>query len=162
MLKNNKSEALNIKIALSILFFVLLFLAVGIMNGCGSDSQGWNKQVNSITNPGDKAIDKLYTNVEKMPQFIGGDEKLADYIAENIHYPANAKKEGIQGKVIVSFVVRKTGEVCDVKIVRGIGGGCDEEAIRVLQESPAWIPGEEKGVKVDVEMSIPISFALAG
>jgi|GEM_PF-506921 TonB family protein len=101
-----------------------------------------------------------YKIVDKMPMFPGGDEKLLNYLAQNIHYPAIAKKAAIQGRVLVNFTVTKSGKVKDVTVLKGIGGGCDEEAMRVVKSFPKWIPGKLKGVPVDVSFTLPIIFKL--
>ena len=101
-----------------------------------------------------------YVIVERMPAFPGGEEELLDFIGTNIRYPEEAKKKGIYGKVFVGFVVEPDGSVSNVKVLRGIGGGCDEEAVRVVQMMPNWIPGEAFGEKVRVSYMIPINFRL--
>ena len=101
-----------------------------------------------------------YTVVEKQPTFQGGQEGLIKFLVENIKYPAEAKEKGIEGKVFVSFVVMANGSVKDVKILKGIGGGCDEEAMRVISMMPKWNPGTEKGKPVNVAFNLPISFRL--
>ncbi|MFN8164636.1 MAG: energy transducer TonB [Bacteroidia bacterium] len=86
----------------------------------------------------------MFTVVEEMPVFPGGDDKLLQYISSNIKYPQMAKENGITGRVFVQFVVGKDGKVHDAKIVRGIGGGCDEEALRVVRSLPDWKPGSSE------------------
>jgi protein TonB len=103
---------------------------------------------------------EVYKVVEKLPSYAGGDEARNKFLVENIKYPEAAMKNGIQGKVYVSFIIRADGSVTDVKIMRGIGGGCDEEALRVVKMMPKWIPGEQKGEAVDVAFNLPIKFAL--
>lgn len=98
--------------------------------------------------------------VQQMPQFPDGDAALLKWLAANIKYPNIAKENGIQGRVIAEFVVSKTGDISNVKIVRGIGGGCDEEAIRVIKEMPKWKPGKNNGREVPVTFTLPISFKL--
>lgn len=98
--------------------------------------------------------------VQQMPQFPDGDAALLKWLATNIKYPNIAKENGIQGRVIAEFVVSKTGDISNVKIVRGIGGGCDEEAIRVIKEMPRWKPGKNNGREVPVTFTLPISFKL--
>jgi TonB family protein len=98
--------------------------------------------------------------VEKMPEYPGGDKEMYKFIASNIEYPAKAKKKGIQGRVYVTFVIERDGTVSDVRILRGIGGGCDEEAIRVVKAMPKWSPGMQKGKLVRVQYNLPISFKL--
>jgi TonB family protein len=102
----------------------------------------------------------VFTVVEKLPSYPGGDEARAKFLRENIHYPEVAMKNKIQGKVFVTFVVRADGSVTDAKVLRGIGSGCDEEALRVIKMMPKWNPGTEKGVPVNVQFNLPIKFTL--
>ncbi|MFN4083490.1 MAG: energy transducer TonB [Bacteroidia bacterium] len=97
---------------------------------------------------------------EQMPVFPGGNEALLDYIQKNIVYPPNALENHIQGRVTISFVVNKNGKVDRIEVVKGIGFGCDEEAIRVIQSLPKWKPGMQNGVPVSVRMMIPIQFVV--
>jgi len=103
---------------------------------------------------------EIFMIVEKMPEFPGGQAKLQAFLAENITFPASAKESGIQGSVYVSFIVRKDGRISDAKILRGIGGGCDEEALRVVNKMPRWKPGTQRGKNVDVQFNLPIVFKL--
>jgi TonB family protein len=102
----------------------------------------------------------VYYVVEKQPQYPGGIDALMKFLGENIKYPEAAKKAGVQGKVFLSFVVQANGTVTTVKVIRGIGSGCDEEAVRVVKMMPNWIPGQEKGKNVAVQFNIPINFRL--
>ncbi|HBG71910.1 MAG: hypothetical protein A2W93_05005 [Bacteroidetes bacterium GWF2_43_63] len=96
-----------------------------------------------------------------MPEFPGGDAALAQFMGENIHYPTQDREIGLQGKVYISFVVEKTGEVTHVKLERGIGGQCDGEAIRVVKSMPPWIPGKNSlGRPVRVKLTLPVHFRL--
>ena len=104
--------------------------------------------------------EQIFTIVEDMPTFPGGDEALFRYLSENIDYPAMAADAGIQGVVYVSFVVDKDGQVKDVKVLRGIGGGCDKEAIRVVKSMPKWAPGRQRGKSVKVQYNLPVRFRL--
>lgn len=103
---------------------------------------------------------QIFTVVEEMPSFPGGDESRIKFLMENIKYPQMAKESGIQGTVYVTFVVNEKGKVADVKVLRGIGGGCDEEAIRVVNLMPAWNPGKQSGKAVRVQFNMPIKFTL--
>jgi TonB family protein len=105
---------------------------------------------------------KADQEVDKMPAYPGGDEARSKFFVETVKYPENALKKGIQGTVFISFLVKADGSITNVKIMRGIGGGCDEEAIRVVKLMPKWTPGELKGKPVDVEFTMPIKFALDG
>lgn len=109
----------------------------------------------------DKSGLKTYTKVEVYPEFAGGIDAFLKYIGHNIHYPAVARENNTQGRVIISFVVEKNGSITDVKVARGIGGGCDEEAARVITLSPKWKPGMQDGKPERVAYSVPISFTLA-
>lgn len=102
----------------------------------------------------------IFTVVESMPEFKGGGGELYKYLGSNIKYPVMAKESGIQGKVYVTFVVERDGSVTDVKLLRGIGGGCDEEAIRVVSSMPKWKPGKQRGKPVRVQYNLPVRFTL--
>ncbi len=108
----------------------------------------------------DVAEEQIFTIVEEMPSFPGGDAALMKFLGNNIKYPAIAKDAGIQGTVYVTFVVNEQGEVRDAKVLRSIGGGCDEEAIRVVQSMPKWKPGKQRGKAVKVQYNLPIRFTL--
>ena len=104
--------------------------------------------------------DTVYQIVEEMPQFPGGENALMEYVSKNVVYPEEAKEKEIQGRVFISFVVEKDGSIGEVKVLRGIGGGCDEEAVRVIKGMPKWKPGMQKGKPVRVSYQIPINFKL--
>jgi len=103
---------------------------------------------------------QIFMVVESMPEYPGGEAALYAYLAENIKYPQMAKESGIQGRVFVTFVVERDGRVTDVRVLRGIGGGCDEEAIRVVQGMPKWTPGKQRGKSVRVQYNLPVKFTL--
>ncbi len=103
---------------------------------------------------------EIFTVVEEQPGYPGGEEARIGYLQQNIKYPEEAKELGIQGKVFVTFVVEVDGTISDVRVLRGIGGGCDEEAIRVVRSMPKWVPGKQRGVPVRVQFNLPIKFTL--
>ncbi len=103
---------------------------------------------------------QIFTAVEQVPLFPGGPEGFGKYLSKAIHYPSIARENGTQGKVYVTFVVERDGSLTDVKVVRGIGDGCDEEAARALRASPKWKPGIQNGRPVRVQYSVPVSFTL--
>lgn len=105
---------------------------------------------------------EIFTVVEESPSYPGGDEARIRFLQENIQYPQMARESGIQGTVYVTFVVEKNGNVTDVRVLRGIGGGCDEEAIRLIKAMPRWNPGKQRGKPVRVQFNMPIKFTLAG
>ena len=102
----------------------------------------------------------IFMVVEQMPSFPGGMGALMKYLATHIHYPELAKESGIQGRVFINFVVEPDGSIDHVKVLRGIGGGCDEEAIRVVKSMPKWIPGKQRGKPVRVSFNLPVKFTL--
>ena len=106
--------------------------------------------------------DTIYDIVEVMPEYPGGMDMMMKYFSENIKYPEEAKEKGISGKVFISFVIEKDGSVTEVKVLRSIGGGCDEEALRVVKAMPKWKPGLVKGQPVRVHYNLPITFKLDG
>lgn len=106
------------------------------------------------------AEEVIFTIVEENPSFPGGDEARMRYLAQNIKYPQMARESGIQGIVFVTFVVERDGNITDVRLLRGIGGGCDEEAIRVVKGMPRWTPGKQRGQPVRVQFNLPIRFTL--
>jgi len=103
---------------------------------------------------------EIFTVVEAMPEFPGGMGKLMAYLGNNIKYPPLAKESGIQGRVFINFVVEPDGSISNVKVLRGIGGGCDEEAIRVVEAMPKWKPGMQRGKPVRVSYNLPVKFTL--
>ena len=107
-----------------------------------------------------EAPQQIFTIVEQMPEFPGGEEKLFEYLGKNIKYPSMARENGITGTVYVTFVVEGNGEISDVKKLRGIGGGCDEEAMRVVKAMPSWKAGKQNGKSVRVQYNLPIKFTL--
>ncbi len=105
-------------------------------------------------------VEQVFTIVEQNAVYPGGMDAFYKYVSKELNYPKTAKRMGIQGRVFVQFVVDKTGKLTDVKTVKGIGGGCDEEAERVLRESVRWAPAKQRGKTVKVRMNIPIVFKL--
>ena len=97
---------------------------------------------------------------EVMPEFPGGEEALFAYLSQNINYPTEAKDAKLEGRVYVTFVIEKDGQVSNAKILRDIGGGCGEEAIRVVKSMPKWKPGTQNGQPVRVQFNLPVSFQL--
>ena len=105
-------------------------------------------------------VEQPFVIVEQMPQFPGGEKEMMKFIKNNLRYPSLAAENGIQGTVIVNFVVDHEGKITRIKVVRGIGGGCDEEAMRVLTKMPNWSPGRQGGKPVLVSYTVPIKYVL--
>lgn len=116
--------------------------------------------VAKATTPISRTEGKVYEKVENMPEFPGGVQGLMQYISSNLKYPAAAQKAGVQGKVIVSMIVDKEGNITDPKIIKGITPLLDAEAIRIISDMPQWKPGTDKGEKVNVQYTIPLVFKL--
>jgi len=179
-----------LKSVITVIFVVFVLAATGIINGCLSENlvgsqpvktaeviPNKNESENKVSVPVEikklkkqakPAVEisktdnnKTYTFVKKMPQYPGGDKALISYIYDNLKYPEIAKRAGVEGRVIASFVVNSNGKVEDVKIVKGLGAGCDEVVTELLGEMPNWKPGEQDGNPVAVRMSVPINFKLS-
>lgn len=127
---------------------LILLVAVAIF--CGTSAMAQTDEVD----------DAVFVVVEKSPEFPGGDDSLYAFIGRNIKYPEAAKKNKIEGRVFVTFVIEKDGQVSNAKILRDIGGGCGEEAIRVVKNMPKWKPGTQRGNPVRVQFNLPIMFQL--
>lgn len=98
--------------------------------------------------------------VESMPEFPGGNEAFYKYVSENMKYPAQARRMGVEGRVYVQFVINTDGSVTDVEIIKGLGSGCDEQAKMVLENAPKFIPAKQRGRAVRYRQIIPIFFRL--
>ena len=104
--------------------------------------------------------DEIYTVIEVAPEFPGGIDSMFAFISRNIKYPEEALKNNISGRVFVTFVVEKDGQVTNARVLRDIGGGCGQEALRVVKSMPKWKPGTQRGNPVRVQFNLPISFEL--
>ena len=114
----------------------------------------------SGTNEADETV---YTVVEKMPEYPGGQQALFDYLKANVKYPEIARANGIQGRSLVQFVVNKDGSISDVQILRSGGDpSLDKEAVRVISSMPNWIPGKQGGKLIRVRYTVPVNFRLTG
>ncbi len=104
--------------------------------------------------------DTVYMEVDEMPKPKGGMNGWNEYLAKNMRYPKAAREAKVEGTVIVAFIVLENGEVSTLEILRGIGGGCDEEVMRLVKESPKWTPGKKYGEIVKTRMRLPVRFKL--
>lgn len=105
-------------------------------------------------------VDEIFTIVEEPASPKGGMPAFYKYVGEKVKYPAQARRMGIEGKVFVEFVIGKDGSISEVRAVKGIGAGCDEEAVRIVQGAPSWTPGKQRGKAVKQRMVLPITFKL--
>ena len=103
---------------------------------------------------------KVFDVVEQMPSFPGGDAELMKFLSTHIKYPVVAEENGIQGRVIATFVVERDGSISDVKVIKSVDPSLDKEAIRVLKSMPKWIPGKQNGSAVRVKYTVPVTFKL--
>lgn len=110
--------------------------------------------------PEEEEADEVFLVVEEQASFPGGMGEWNNFLKKNLKYPRQATRMGIEGAVFLSFIVDKQGSISDIQVIRGIGGGCDEEAIRVLKNSPKWAPGKQRGRAVKSRMQLRIVFRL--
>jgi len=103
---------------------------------------------------------KVYDVVEQMPSFPGGNGALMEFLNENTHFPLTAKEQGIQGRVVVSFIIEEDGSLTDIQVCRSVDSALDKEAIRVVRSMPNWIPGRQNGKPTRVKYNVPVSFRL--
>ncbi len=113
-----------------------------------------------IIAPDEPSEPEIFTIVEQNPEFPGGEGAMYEYLGKNIKYPQLARDNGVQGVVTINFVVNEDGSVSNVRALRGIGGGCDEEAVRVVRTLPKFIPGRQNGRNVKVYYNMPVNFTL--
>ena len=104
--------------------------------------------------------EEIFVSVEKMPEFPGGETELYKYLNKNLKYPDIAKEQNLQGRVFITFVVEKDGSIANPKVARDIGGGCGEEALRVVRAMPKWTPGKQRTQTVRVQYTLPVIFQL--
>lgn len=119
------------------------------------------KEVVIAEAPVEEKADEIFDVVETQPNPPGGMSGWNQYLSKNLKYPTQARRMGIEGTVIVVFVVNTDGSIQDVDVLRGIGGGCDEEAVRVVSSAPKWEPGKQRGRPVRTRMRLPIRFKLS-
>ena len=107
-----------------------------------------------------QAQETVNSTVDEMPVPPGGIAGLTNYMIQNLKYPTAAKEAKVQGMVVVSFIVTSEGKVEGIEILRGIGSGCDEEAVRVISQSGTWTPAKKEGKTVATKMTLPVQFKL--
>ena len=138
--------------------------AIGAFNVEGNDEAGGEvlkaKEVIAEPEPPKVEETKVFDVVEEMPQFPGGQAALLEYLAKNIKYPVVAEENGVQGRVIVTFVVERDGSITDVKVVKSVDPSLDKEAARVVKSMPRWQPGKQNGSAVRVKYTVPVTFKL--
>lgn len=133
---------------------------VGIINAEAKADEALEFTRVEVKEEVEEVEEEVFLVVEEDPEFPGGLDALSKFIADNIKYPQLAKENNITGKVFVSFVVEKDGRVGQVKILRDIGGGCGNEAVRVVKMMPRWKPGKQRGKAVRTQFNLPVNFDL--
>ena len=142
-------------------FICKVLISMFIVLGCNEPEMMAQTQTFTIPyRPDYVDEDKVYDVVDQMPQFPGGFEKLKEFIEKNRRYPKSLQESCIQGRVVVTFVVEKTGKISHAKVVRGVDPALDKEALRVVRKMPQWIPGRIYGKNVDVKYTMPVDFRL--
>lgn len=137
--------------------------AIGALDVKGNDDANGEvlKIKEAVAQPEPKPeVEKVFDVVEQMPSFPGGPSALMEWLSNNVKYPVVAQENGVQGRVIVSFVVERDGSITDVKVVRGVDPSLDKEASRVVRAMPRWIPGKQNGSAVRVKYNVPVAFRL--
>ncbi len=139
-------------------------VAIGTFNVIGNDDANGEvlkaKEVIAQPEPPKEEENKVFEVVEQMPSFPGGDAALMKYLQENTHYPTIAAENGVQGRVVVGFVVEKDGSITDVTVIKSQDPSLDREAARVVKSMPRWIPGKQNGSAVRVKYQVPVTFRL--
>ena len=130
-----------------------------------SEDDAASAQVEAYTPPAvveveEESSQQIFTVVETMPEFPGGQGALLQYLAKSIKYPVIAQENGIQGRVSCSFVVNKDGSIVDAEVIRGVDPSLDKEALRVINSMPKWSPGKQRGKPVRVKYTVPVTFRL--
>lgn len=138
--------------------------AIGFENVQGNDEVNGEvlkaKEDIKAPEPPKHEENKIFTVVEQMPMYPGGDAALMQYLSSNIHYPAVAAENGVQGRVVVGFVVERDGSITDVNVMRSVDPSLDREAVRVVKNMPRWTPGKQNGSAVRVKYQVPVTFRL--
>jgi len=138
--------------------------AIGTFNVEGNDDANGEvlkaKEVIAQPEPPKEEETKVFDVVEEMPSFPGGQAELMKYLSNNIKYPVVAEENGVQGRVILTFVVERNGSISDIKVVKAVDPSLDKEAIRVVKSMPHWIPGKQNGSSVRVKFTLPVIFRL--
>lgn len=132
----------------------------GVDVGTGANASGKPGGSEAGSSDGTAGTNEPFMSVQEMPEFPGGQAAFSKFLSKNLRYPSQAQESNLQGRVTVSFIVETDGSLSDIHVLRGIGAGCDEEAIRVIKKAPAWRAGRQNGRAVRVMYNVPIVFNL--
>ena len=157
----NNKQTPNLFAGFKCLLFAIstLVLLAVVFAPAGANAQ--NKKVKKARTHKDTTTDdKVYDVCEQMPTYEGGDVALLKYLTDSVKYPELAKKHGVQGRVVIGFIVEKDGSLTNVKVLRAVDRALDAEALRVVMGMPKWIPGRQNEQRVRVKYNVPVSFRL--
>ena len=157
----NNKQTPNLFAGFKCLLFAIsaLVLLVVVFAPAGANAQ--NKKVEKAQTHKDTTTDdKVYEVCEQMPTYEGGGAVLLKYLTDSVKYPELAKKHGVQGRVVIGFIVEKDGSLTNVKVLRAVDRALDAEALRVVKGMPKWIPGRQNEQRVRVKYNVPVSFRL--
>ncbi len=155
-IRKNRARAI-----IGMLMILPLFSITWLVQSCGPAPETAVEAEEVVTVTDEYEQEVIFTVVEEPPRFPGGESARQQFMKDNLEYPHEARQAGIQGTVFVSFVVEQDGSVSNVEVLRGVGGGLDEEAVRVVRAMPNWIPGRQRGEDVRVQFNMPIRFRLS-
>jgi TonB family protein len=161
--QKNKMSAVKVMLVLPVAIFMTMVLSISFSPQILAQETKKTEETKSEIKVVEKNSQKeeVFTLVEQMPEYPGGEDARIKFMVENIKYPEDARKSGVQGIVFVSFVVEKDGKITNVKTLRGINNSCDKEAERVISMMPAWKPGIQRGQPVRVQFNMPVKFSLS-
>jgi TonB family protein len=170
--RSSASSKVKVIMALPILLTMIFIFSAGTGNLLKAQEKKKDQAkppavTNDIQNQTNGSVDDSliserdqYEELSSYPEYTGGQERMMEFINQNLKYPDEAKKGKIEGKVFVQFIVEKDGRLSNVKVLRGIGAGCDEEVIRVVKMMPPWKPGIAHGKPTRVMFALPVKFTL--
>ena len=168
MMNTTSRQSLK-KLVIKLFVLLLIVGVVFFIQSCDFQHQSAEETATAVLDEVEEITEEITASyedepilsiVDEQPQYPGGDAALMQFLQSNLRYPSEARESGIQGNVFVTFVVEPDGSITDVRILRGVGGGLDEEAIRVVNAMPTWIPGKQSGDEVRVQFNLPIRFVL--
>ncbi len=161
MMMNKTIRKNRIRAILGMLMILPLFSIAWLVQSCGPVPETAVEAEEAAAVSDEYEQEVIFTVVEEQPRFPGGESARQQFMMDNLEYPQAARQAGVQGTVFVSFVIEQDGSVSNVEVLRGVGSGLDEEAVRVVKAMPRWIPGRQRGEDVRVQFNMPIRFRLS-
>lgn len=159
--QNNRSQTTKTKSKKMKKIIIMSLMAVFCLATADAQKTVASKsQRKNVIKENKQVTDEVFTVVQQMPAYQGGEAALLDYLKENVKYPKDAAEQEVSGRILVSFIVEKDGTLSDIKVLKTVFPSLDAEAIRVVKAMPKWIPGKQNGVVVRVKYVLPITFRL--